>query len=98
MYSSMNPILFLLPNIVGYLSLPIMRYFSSAYRSNLFLCLGYLNSSALCFQRYFTSLDSSNSIVSASAGGMFSLNCFNLIEYNFFTQLYMRLVCPEGFE
>ena len=40
----------------------------------------YLNSNALFFQRYFTSLDSSNNMVSASAGGMFSLNCFNLIE------------------
>ena len=76
----MKPILFLLPNIVGYFNFPMMRYFSSAYKSNLPLCLGYLNSSALCFHRYFTSLDSSNNIVSASAGGMFSLNCFNFME------------------
>ena len=76
----MNPMRFLFPNMFGYFNLPITRYFSSAYRSNLCLCLGYLNSNALCFHRYFTSLDSSKSIVSARAGGMFSLNCFNLME------------------
>ena len=74
----MKPILPLFPNMLGYFILPNIKNFSSAYRSSLFLL--YLNSNALFFHRYLTSLDSSRNICSASLGGMFSLNFFSLIE------------------